>query len=72
METILRDSLALRTVRVVDEVLVQKVGSGVETIELHQPSKHLEIEELSLWLHRFKNGDHKVAANSWLDHLSLC
>jgi hypothetical protein len=32
METIFRDSLTSRTVRDVDDVLVQKVGPGVETI----------------------------------------
>jgi hypothetical protein len=32
----------------------------------------LVIDELSFWLYLFKSGDQKVAATSWLDHLSLC
>jgi hypothetical protein len=30
------------------------------------------IQELSIWLYRFKDSDQKEAAKSWCDHLSAC
>jgi hypothetical protein len=30
------------------------------------------IDELSIWLYRFKHGDQKVAAISWRDHFTQC
>jgi hypothetical protein len=28
------------------------------------------IDDLSIWLYRFKHRDHKMAANFWRDHLT--
>jgi hypothetical protein len=42
--------------------------------EIKTPSQTLSsvIQELSIWLYRFKDGDQKEAARSWRDNLSAC